>query len=68
METSVDQLLSFDAAEDAAVRDIAEEPESATINLYTLRLATRRFVRNSMGSADDCKRIVDDAVKYDFLS
>ena len=28
METSVDQLLDFDAAEDAAVRDIAEEPES----------------------------------------
>ena len=28
METSVDQLLGFDAAEDAAVRDIAEEPES----------------------------------------
>ena len=28
METSLDQLLGFDAAEHAAVRDIAEEPES----------------------------------------
>ena len=58
METSVDQLLDFDAAEDAAVRDIAEEPESPS---RAPRAQARTEAEAAAGAAVVEKAAADEA-------